>query len=365
MSVALGKKWSAVACYTNVRNDRNSILSIIRWKMGVFILPKLDQNNNSSIERSMMSCEKSDSDESYSELSNNENGLLDTFYLILTEEQWNDIKPDITESNSKAKLKPGIWTNEIAISFFKQYRLPCAFVFKRAEVILSNDIYTIKITGSCKSKKCRNIFRGYAEKQIGVKGLKIQITTRDTRTENHEIVKRPLNGKRRKEVQKELKAEGSSEWRKRQAREIMWPNETEPPILPSGDVLQQAHKKGVNAELGIKENDGRDLVRTIEEMSLKPEYSGLIHDVGSLPFHVCYSTQAQFAYKEYCRLNKESLISLDSTGSVVRRLDRNGQKSGHIFLCAIVINFDNTTISVYQMLSEKHTTEFIELWLRQ
>lgn len=41
--------------------------------------------------------------------------------------------------------------------------------------------------------------------------MTIQITTRDTRTENHEIIKRPLNGKRRKEVQKELKNEGSSE----------------------------------------------------------------------------------------------------------------------------------------------------------
>ncbi|CAL1680999.1 unnamed protein product [Lasius platythorax] len=214
---------------------------------------------------------------------------------------------------------------------------------------------------------CRNTFRGYAETQIGVEGLRVKITTRDTRTENHEVVKRPLNGKRRKEVQKELKAEGSSEWRKRQAREIMRPNETEPSISPSGDVFRQAHKKGVDAELGVKENDGRDLVRTIEEMSLKPEYIGLIHDVGSLPFHVCYSTQAQLhAYKEYCRLNKnKSVISLDSTGSVVRRLDRKSQKSGHIFLYAIVINFDNTTIFVYQMLTEKHTTEFIELWLRQ
>jgi len=296
MSIALGGKWSAAACYTNVRNDRNFILSRARREMGVFVLPKLDENNNSSIESSMMTSGKFDSDESYCDLSNNEN-CLDTFDFVLSEQQWNDIKPDIIGGCSRAKLKPGIWTNEIAISFFKQYRLPCAFVFKRAEVISQNDVYSIKITGSCKSKKCRNIFRGYAEKQIGVEwfknsnynkldldGLRIQITTRDTRNENHEAVKRPLNGKRRKEVQKELKTEGSFEWRKRQAREIMWPNETEPPILPSGNVLRQAHKRGVNEELGVKENDGRDLVRTIEEMSLKPEYIGLIHDVGSLPF---------------------------------------------------------------------------------
>lgn len=54
--------------------------------MGVFVLPKLDENNNSSIESSMMTSEKFDSDESYCDLSNNEN-RLDTFDLVLTE-QW-------------------------------------------------------------------------------------------------------------------------------------------------------------------------------------------------------------------------------------------------------------------------------------
>ncbi|CAL1677453.1 unnamed protein product [Lasius platythorax] len=190
--------------------------------MGVIVLLKLDQNNNSSLEKSIISTRKSDSDESYSELNNNKTEL-DTFDLVLTEQWWNEIKPDIIEGSSRVKLKPGTWTNEIAISFLQRYRLPCTFVSKRAEVILSqNDmIYTIKITGSCKSKKCCNIFRGYAQKQIGVEGLMIQITTRDTRTKNYEAVKGPLNGKRRREVQKKLKAEGSSEWRKRQARETM------------------------------------------------------------------------------------------------------------------------------------------------
>lgn len=85
MSIALGGKWSAAACYTNVRNDRNFILSRARREMGVFVLPKWDENNNSSIESSMTSG-KFNSDESYCDLSNNEN-RLDMFDLVLTE-QW-------------------------------------------------------------------------------------------------------------------------------------------------------------------------------------------------------------------------------------------------------------------------------------
>ncbi|KAM0732505.1 hypothetical protein ACS0PU_000666 [Formica fusca] len=43
MSIALGGKWSFAACYTNVRNDRNSILSIARREMGIikFVEPIL------------------------------------------------------------------------------------------------------------------------------------------------------------------------------------------------------------------------------------------------------------------------------------------------------------------------------------
>jgi len=310
---ALGGRWTSAACYTNVRNDRNSILSIARQEMGVIVLPKNDLNNNSNLLDSTVNTTKSDSNES----NNNESYFklpddveeLDTFDLILTEQQWNEIKPDIKQNakdNSKLKLKPGIWTNEIAISFFQQYRLPCAFIFKRATVTFQNDtIFTIKIIGLCKSKKCRNIFRGYAEKQIGVEGLTIKIKTRDTRTENHEVIKRPLNGQWRKKLQKDLKVEKSSVWRKRRAKDIMRPCEAEPPILPKDNILRQAYYEGINEKLGIQMNDCQDLIGIIEKMSLKAEYIGLIQDIGLRPFHVFYSTRAQLhAYKEYCRLNK-------------------------------------------------------------
>lgn len=376
MSVALNKKWSFEACYLNLYYDRNCVLSTARKEMGLVVPPKFDQNNNSDLEESFISNGKSDGDASFQssfELKNNEK-KLDTFDLVLTEQQWNEMKPDIIKSDTKAnsgrpklKLKPGVWTNEISFLFWQHFRLPCAFVFKRSEVILSPDdtTYIIKIIGSCKSKVCGNTFRGDAEKQTCVEGLTIQIKTRDTRFENHELVKRPLNGQRRKQIRKELKAEGCSVWRKRYARENMRFGETEPPSLPSGNVCQQARLEEINAELGVKKEDGRDLVRTIEEMALNPEYAGFIHDVGLLPFHVTYSTPAQlYAYKEYCRLNKISIISLDATGSVVKKIDQTGRR-GHIFLYAIVINFDGTTIAVHQMLSERHTTEFIELWLRQ
>lgn len=103
-------------------------------------------------------------------------------------------------------------------------------------------------------------------------------------------------------------------------------------------------------------------------MALKPEYSGIIHSVSSRPFYVFYFAPAQLhAYKEYCRLNRDSnFICIDATGSVVKTLERSdGTKTGHIFLYSIVIHFDNSTIAINQMLSEQHDSEFIEFWLKR
>lgn len=138
----------------------------------------------------------------------------------------------------------------------------------------------LKLKDHVSLRNAVNIFQGYAEKQIGVEGLTIKITTRDIRAENHEAIKRSLNGKWRKEVQKNLKAENLSVWRKRQAKETMRLCETESPILPNNNILRQAYYEGINEELGIQKNDWQDLIRTVEKMSLNPEYIGLIQDIG-------------------------------------------------------------------------------------
>jgi hypothetical protein len=182
MSVALNNKWSFETCYINVYYNRNNILNIAREEMGIVVPQNI---NNSDLEVSVNSNKSSNSNASFEstfELKNNER-KLDTFDLILTEEQWNEIiKSDTKASSERSKLnlKPGVWTNEISISFWQQFRLPCAFVFKKAWVIRSPDdtTYKIKIIGSCKSKVCGNTFRGNAEKQSDVEGLTIQIKTR-------------------------------------------------------------------------------------------------------------------------------------------------------------------------------------------
>lgn len=81
--------------------------------------------------------------------------------------------------------------------------------------------YFIKITGKCKSKKYGNISRRFVDSELSsVSGeLYIQVETQDTWGKSHEILHRPLNGEKRKQIGKEAIGEGYSNLHKRLARE--------------------------------------------------------------------------------------------------------------------------------------------------
>lgn len=226
------------------------------------------------------------------------------------------------ERRKKHVLTKGVWTNIISIALWKQHKFPCAFVFKRADVHLTSDesLYSLKIQGSCKSKICGNKIDIYGEKHINDNGLHLQVKTCDVRNIFHETVTRPLNGKLRSKLQDDLKAKGCKNWQKEQAQLYMKDGDIVPPFIPNDAVLRNAKKEKNNADLNVQQEDGRDIIRTIENFSLTEKYAGLIHAIGSRPFFVFYSSPAEMnAYKEYCLIKRdEATIILDSIGSLVK-----------------------------------------------
>lgn len=363
----MGCDWTPQCVYTNVTKDRRKILSRARMEMGIIVSQSVsekndyatlgdtsaDENNNSSV--TLESC-------SSAEINNN----VSVKDMVLTEEEWDQIKPENTDG--KLKLRSGVWSNVVASAIWLQFRMPCAFIFKRAEVrkLSEDNSYQIKFDGICKSQKCGNEIHGRAEKKNSQKGVIFELNVRDTRGESHEVVKRPFNGKRRFQAYKDLKTEGGAKFRKVEARKLMLPGDVEPPIVPVGNVLRQAKKEGIDKDLGIDNSRGRDVVRSIEDMALSSEFCDVIEEVGGLPFRVLYASPAQYRlYKEFWRLkgNRPS-VSIDATGGLVNRLQRsNGTKSGHIFFNAIAINLDGTTACVNQMLSERNDSVTIATWL--
>lgn len=69
--------------------------------------------------------------------------------------------------------------------------------------------------------------------------------------------------------------------------------------------------------------------------------------------------------KEYCRLFKDT-VSIDRTGCLSAKLMKGKEnKSGHIMLYEIVINFNGVILSVRQMLSTRKNTNSILYWLNE
>lgn len=373
MSKECGGEWNFGNWYTNIRENRRNIFTEAREQLGIEIddsVPLIDLNNNSncdSVDESVSSIEEPNA---------NVKGNESIFQLYLTYEQWQRIKPvknDCKKKRTIHTLKPHSWTNLIALEFFRQHRLPCAYVFKRAEINVSTrGKHFLKISGRCQDEDCDNDFFAYADKELcDHEEFLITVRTRDTTYDNHKEVKRPINGNYRKDIGKACAAEGCHNVQKAMARQHLKRGDTENPIIPSLDVLHKAKQEYQNEELGLPKKNSTDPVLAIYELQYTNQYAGTIHDIGYNPFFVLYGTPGQRSiYLQYLDLMKDSsFITIDASSSIVLQLKRpHGLKSAHIFLFCVVISFGGKVMSAFQFLTESQENEMIEYalkrWLR-
>ena len=151
------------------------------------------------------------------------------------------------------------------------------------------------------------------------------------------------------------------------ARENLKKGDTAGPIIPTLDVLRHAKSESIDSDLNVKKEDGLNPIEALYKMQFEPPFIGCIQDVAYNPFFFFYGTPEQFSvFQQYSTTVKKSKISIDATGSLVQKLKRPRElKSAHIFLYCIIINFDNTILSVYQMLTEAQDADVIHFWLRK
>lgn len=83
------------------------------------------------------------------------------FRLIISEKNWDDIKPVVKQYTTRRylKLKPREWSNVIALKIWEQTKIPCAFTFKNATVFPSHNAQCfVRFNGIC--KECKAILHG-------------------------------------------------------------------------------------------------------------------------------------------------------------------------------------------------------------
>lgn len=134
------------------------------------------------------------------------------------------------------------------------------------------------------------------------------------------------------------------------------------------NTLYQVNKEAKEESLGVKPEERIDLIRAIWRINDDPIYKYSIILLSDASFSLFYATPSQVhCYREYRRLHRlYSSICIDATGGVVKKFrDGKNKKTSEIFLYQIVINFNHTTQSVYQMLSEEHDAYIITFWLQR
>lgn len=173
--------------------------------------------------------------------------------------------------------------------------------------------------------------------------------------------KRNLAGEERVKVSEELwqGKELAHVWRAAKAKKLMSMGDPEPSHLPSLPTLRKAKQ-----ERGNKELQHKDPVLSLQLLKYSACLSGSIFDIGLDKFFCHHWTPSQMeVYKSLSKLRGSS-VSFDATGSVVRRLSRPTDTSGHIFLYQGILSaHPGVHTPVVQMLSEKHNIDSIANWL--
>lgn len=374
---ALENKWNRHNVYINLKENRRELQTKVFEILGIEnILKKESPTISNSSDANSFSGDNEKTDKSgHSNYSSQFSApLLDgeeIFDLIIHQKLWKEMQPVLKNYNGREDLvlAPGVWTDIIADEFWKQYRMPCAFSFKKHFISKSEDGNNAYLTiiGKCKSKKCSNRFVAVAkERPIGESDLWLQVKCVDTRLKDHDEVKRQLRFRKREEIGKMVLKDGAANTRRKIAAEMQNIGDIPAPILYKNEVLRKVLQELKDKELNVDPKEGTDPLTIFLMLQNRTPYCGSIRHISASKFQVQYLLQQQiFVYKEYSRLYADrATISIDSTGSLVKKIDLpDGIKSPTIFLYEIVINFSNITLSVGQMLSAAQDTISISYWL--
>ena len=110
-----------------------------------------------------------------------------------------------------------------------------------------------------------------------------------------------------------------------------------------------------------------DPILAVIKMKNTEPYNTIFKDIGYDPFFIHYWSAAQTnCYRIYTRTNKLPRVSIDATGSLVRRINLlSGRRTKAIFLYEVAVYDEKTRsqFSVTNMLSERHNNIAIAFWL--
>lgn len=129
---------------------------------------------------------------------------------------------------------------------------------------------------------------------------------------------------------------------------------SEPAHLYNKTVLRKAKQMDNNEKLGLGKIS--DPVASILELKYKAEFSGIIREVGLDKFFVIYFSPEQLLlYQQFNRqTQKAGLLSIDATGSVVKKIKKPDGSTNFLFLYQAVVPFKSKILQMFCKCYQKN-----------
>ena len=249
-------------------------------------------------------------------------------------------------------LKSGLWQEYINNLLWEVHRIPCGFNFRSPQ--LFNEGFSGTLHGIC---NCGSIIKIIIEQ--GCENDRVINTECHLTPGSGKCGKRYLRQPIRQQLVKELSTVSASVYRSNKALKIMQPSDQEPGTLYKTTVLNKAKHQSERQ----KHCDIDTLTSLV--MMKQDSHKFSIHEIGYDPFYILYWTNYQIHVYNIYANGSFPTITIDATGSIVKALKTGGRKTKHIFLYQAVVNCHLGQFPVTQMLSERHDTVTIHMWLER
>lgn len=344
ISEAMDGNPSAKHVYVIVKNNRNGIYDFVLTSFGL-----LDSINQRSQDHSF------DPD-----ISTSKN--MDKFNLKLTKEDWSMIMPEdkvYEDGRLYTTLQSG-WSDIFARNIWMQFRVPCPWKFINSKISRKKNKTYCRLKANCNECSAKLICT--LAEEPAENNVIFNCVIKNALPDYIHSKRRQLRGRRRALLANTLidtKTDAIS-YVRTEAKTLIDFDGPYPPILPKTTVLRKAISETKNKRLGLTGSKPINNLINVKDTT----HIGSVHNIGGSPFFCYYWTKEQkLLYKLHHKNDTQSFMTIDATGSIVKKIKYQHSKSSHIFLYQCMSVSYTGGVPVFQMLSAAQDTVTITSWL--
>lgn len=261
----------------------------------------------------------------------------------------------LQSTSTKGSARKGMRA-ALKLEFYRVFECSCLIEFRNISAV-ENEMQAMAF---CKECTCEIHFSTFSDRKF----LRIMVDKFDMNAK-HSQNKLKVTGKLKTKILKMLEADKPGIVQAKLAEEMISNFSGQHPLVPTKRTIRQIKYRENEKQRTFRD---KNPVVSICKMKNEPKFYKCIEDVGISPFFVYYATPLQKAFVKSESRTNTTKISIDATGCSCQLSDeaeiseRTGKKK-RCFFYNMMLHGKKKTTSVYQMLSQTHSSQKITDWL--